>query len=132
MPLSNSTYQTPAAQKVEVTKEVANQEWIPREVQRLIQEDIKADRRSRLVKTASQAFLNNRACNLWHVDSKVQALKETGWTPVAKFELSWWHFFPRLSVTRLSRFLSGHLPTKAYLARFHCPTEQTRQCRFGC
>ena len=78
MPLSKSTYQTPAAQKVEVTKEVANQKWIPREVQRLIQEDIKADRRSRLVQTASQAFLNNRACYLWHVDSKVQALKETG------------------------------------------------------
>ena len=114
-------------------KQIATQEWIPSDIRRLLVEDSTKDRRSPLLNTARQAYLSTLTCDWWHQTSTGQALKETGWTAMAKLELSWLNHFSRPSVTRLTRFLSGHFPTRAYLARFHCLPEQlTSQCRFGC
>ena len=127
------TYPTPSQQYQEVMKQLTTQEWIPSDIRKLLVEDSTKDRRSPLLNTARQAYLNTLTCDRWHQSSTGQALKETGWTAMAKLELSWWNHFSRPSVTRLTRFLSGHFPTRAYLARFHCLPEQlTSQCRLGC
>ena len=130
---SKKTYATPSQQHKETMQHIISQEWIPSDIRRPLAEDSQNNRRSPLLTTARQAYLRTRICDLWHQTPTGQALKETGWTPMATFERSWWKYFPRSSDTRLSRFLSGHFSTRAYLARFHClPEQQTSQCRFGC
>ena len=114
-------------------KDVITQEWIPPDIRKLLAKDSQTNRHSPLLNTARQAYLSTRTCDLWHQTPTGQALKETGWIVMATFELSWWKYFSRSSVTRLSRFLSRHFPTRAYLARFHSlPEHQTNQSRFGC
>ena len=94
---------------------------------------VEQGRRSQLVQAARKAYLTTLVCDIWNTDSKGQALKKTGWSTMSSLEQSWLKQFSRPSVTRLTRFLSGHFPMKTYLARFHCLEESTSLCcRFGC
>ena len=88
--------------------------FTPPDIRRLLVEDSTKDRRSPLLNTARQAYPSMLTCGLWHQTPTGQALIETGWTAMAKLELSWWNHFSRPSVTRLSRFISGHFPTRVY------------------
>ena len=94
------THATPTQQHKETMQHIISQEWIPPDNQRLLAEDSQNNRRSPLLTTARQAYLSTRTCDLCHQTPTGQALKETGWTPMATFERSWWKYFPRSSVTR--------------------------------
>ena len=132
-PKTKQTYMTSTQSHEETMQGVITQEWIPPDIRKSLAEDSPTDRHNPLLNTARQAYLSTRTCDLWHQTPTGQALKETGRTPMANCELSWWRYFPRASITRLSRFLSGYFPARAYLARFHCLLEhQTSQCRFLC
>ena len=128
-----STYKTPADIYLETTRQIAQQQWIPLETRQMLQQCIPRKTRNPLFRAATSAYLSNLDWDTWQNIPQGEGLKQLHWVTTAAMEKQWWKHYSRKSMTRLSRFLTDHYPTRAYLTRFHCIGEDIPDtCRFGC
>ncbi len=129
----NLIYQTPADYYVKTTRQIALQQWIPLETRKLLQQCKTRKTSNSLLRAATSAYLSNLDWDKWQKAPQGEGLKQTHWIKTAPMEKQWWKHYSRSSMTRLSRFLTDHHPTRAYLTRFHCTEENMKDtCRFGC
>jgi len=80
----------------------------------------------RSLRRSVAAFTDYRTLKEWNISTHGHTLHTIKYNPI-----SWRHWFKTLdrrSVTSLSRFLSDHFPTRAYLHRFGLTEDNT--CRF--
>ena len=128
-----STYQTPADLYLATTRQIAQQQWIPLETRKRLQQCITRKSSNSLLRAATSAYLSNLDWDTWQNAPQGEGLKQTHWTKTGPTEKQWWKHYSRRSMTRLSRFLSDHFPTRAYLTRFHCIEDSSSDtCRLGC
>ena len=135
-PSQQNRYLSPAMARNQLSQSIYNQDWIPQELKEgmtVTRTTLDAVTTEDLTwKFVTRVYMEDEALKAWRKTTTGEALKRTGWTANARCEKSWIKHFPRRTITKLSRFLSGHLPTGVYLQRFkRRPEDQSNICRYS-